>query len=869
MTDPSENNPKPKPPHGDATRIHPWGDSGSSTSDSETDFELHALVAQEDLPILQAVLGEYIIGERIGMGGMGQVFRATHRTMQRQVALKILPKSLSQHPELVERFYAEIRAVAKLMHPNIVTAFDAGHVESVHYLVMELIEGIPLSTKVAKQGPLTQAQVVDFLLQCSSALAYAHQRGVIHRDIKPSNLIVSHQGVLKILDFGLAQLADEVRPKVKRRQLLGTVEYMSPEQVERPDEVDHRSDLYSMGATAYFLLTGQPMFTGDPIEIALSHLKRAPTPLYEIRSEIDLRLSAIIERLVSKVPSQRYQNAQAIIENLQTQGLTEVTLDRSTPSTIRPMEIDFESITSGPQHQSTSERGYAAVGIELGAYHSRASFLNEKRELIEVPVEGTSLSLRNILWSDGERLAVGEPAMQLRASHPDQVFHGMQRWIGLPLLDRPFAGRRVPPEVLLAIVLHRLFDATRRLSAPISHAVINVPACYDQLHRTAIATACRCAGLEVLQLLDKPLAASIAHLETRLQLGEPLPDADQGEHWLVLMLSGDACEASVVRLRGLEASVVATKGEWKRGIGRWQRRLAEYLANQFQLTHEIDLREDLVAVSRLQRSCEIALDRLCSVPTVDIHYEAQQRKCVWKLDRDSLLQICGDLVADLVQLPDEAMRAAKIEPGSIRQLLLVGDMFKIPQLLAVARKSLPKGLAHAAITKSDLARGAALQAQYLMPPTDPSGPRGMSTANYDIGLILLGAQGVVGTPKILIAAGTPLPYQISKSLRFAADGSQPNTLQFVESTREGHPNWHRLGAIEPLRAFPKRPAQDPLQMRLELDLSGILNGKLTWAAGNAQAIIPSHTEPPMDPVTIQQWRDWIDTMMLCQPPLDF
>jgi molecular chaperone DnaK (HSP70) len=413
-----------------------------------------------------------------------------------------------------------------------------------------------------------------------------------------------------------------------------------------------------------------------------------------------------------------------------------------------------------------------------------------------------------------------------------------------------------------------LFDSTRRLSTPLSHAVINVPACYDQLHRASIATACRCAGLEVLQLLDKPLAAALAHLETGIRLGETRRESTETEHWMVIMLNGSACEASVLEVQGLEARILSTNGDWKRGLGRWQRRLAEFLAHQFQQEHGIDLREDLVAVSRLQRACEIALDRLAVAQSIDVHYEAQQRQLHWKLERDSLPQFCGDLFNDLVEMPRAALQNAKIDPQSIQQLLLVGDLFKIPSLRAAARKSLYRSIKYQLIDQSDMARGAALQAQYLMPPTDPSGPRALVSTTYDIGLILINASNVIGLPKVLIPAATPLPTQLSRTLKFAAEMNQPKLLQFVEGTREGHPNWHRLGAINPAHAFPRRRPEDPLQMRLDVDLHGLLSGKLTWLAGNHQAIIPPLAEPQMDAVTIQQWRDWIDTMMLCQPPLE-
>ena len=194
------------------------------------------------------ILGEYQIEEMIGAGGMGQVFRARHRTMDRLVAIKILPRSVSDDEHSVQRFYTEVRATARLMHPNIVTAFDAGchraGEKPVHYLVMELIEGELLSQRISQSGPMNAVEVIEILRQTASALEYAHSQGIVHRDIKPSNMMVTAKGVLKILDFGLAVLRGHLDVQAaKETHLVGTVEFMSPEQINAPDSVDHRQYL--------------------------------------------------------------------------------------------------------------------------------------------------------------------------------------------------------------------------------------------------------------------------------------------------------------------------------------------------------------------------------------------------------------------------------------------------------------------------------------------------------------------------------------------------------------------------------------------------------------------------------------------------
>ena len=262
------NDSKPEEPKPGVTRAFSLDDnehngdfllSAPGPSREEAD-DLSVRSLDQDRETHLPVLGEYLIEDKIGAGGMGQVFRARHRTMDRLVALKVLPRALSEDPIAVDRFYSEVRATAKLMHPNIVTAFDAGCYREanspVHYLVMDLIEGEVVSDRLARTGPLGVQEVVEILRQSASALAYAHAQGIVHRDIKPSNMMITSAGVLKILDFGLAVLRDHIEQRQgKESQIVGTVEFMSPEQINAPETVDHRSDLYSLGATIFYLLT--------------------------------------------------------------------------------------------------------------------------------------------------------------------------------------------------------------------------------------------------------------------------------------------------------------------------------------------------------------------------------------------------------------------------------------------------------------------------------------------------------------------------------------------------------------------------------------------------------------------------------------
>ncbi len=238
------------------------------------------------------VLGNYVVLDKIGQGGMGHVYKAQHRRMKRVVALKVLPSAVANSDKAVQRFQREVEAAAKLSHPHVVTAYDADQSDGVHFLVMEYVAGTDLSRLVHTQGPLSVAQAVDYVLQAAAGLAYAHAQGVIHRDIKPSNLLLDRQGTVKVLDLGLARferdLESEPAPRsaelTQTGQLMGTIDFIAPEQAMDTRSADGRSDIYSLGCTLFYLLTGRAVYpTGTFAQKIVAHLQQSIPPLASAR----------------------------------------------------------------------------------------------------------------------------------------------------------------------------------------------------------------------------------------------------------------------------------------------------------------------------------------------------------------------------------------------------------------------------------------------------------------------------------------------------------------------------------------------------------------------------------------------------------
>src|SRR5262245_63600955 len=267
-------------------------------------------------------LGQYRILDRIGRGGMGRVFKAEHQTMDRVVALKVLAPDLMKTERARKLFEREVRAAAKLDHPNIVRAFDANQIGERHYLVMEFVDGPNLHELVKERGRLPVGQSCDFIRQAALGLQFAHELGMVHRDIKPANLLV-HRGpgqhcVVKVLDFGLARLhepppdadVDQDSLPAVEQQVMGTPDYLSPEQSRNLHKVDIRSDLYSLGCTFYYLLTGQVPFPGgSTMEKLVRHTTEDATPAEQLRPEIPAAVAALVRRLMAKDPQERFQTS--------------------------------------------------------------------------------------------------------------------------------------------------------------------------------------------------------------------------------------------------------------------------------------------------------------------------------------------------------------------------------------------------------------------------------------------------------------------------------------------------------------------------------------------------------------------------------
>jgi serine/threonine protein kinase len=262
-------------------------------------------------------LGPYVITDFIGQGGMGQVFKAVHQVMGRECAVKVLPLH-RVNPESLSGFIREIRMQAKLDCPYLVRAHDAGQDGSVHYLVTEYVPGMDLRKLVKSRGPLTEEQAAGILMQAALGLSYAHEQGMVHRDVKPGNILVTPDAIAKVSDVGLAGFAADLNDDPRAGKIVGTPDYLSPEQIQTPLSVNSVSDIYSLGCTLYYAVTGKAPFPGgDTASKIRRHLESTPLHPRNFNSQLSEEFVEIIAEMMEKDPKQRIQTCAEVAARLE------------------------------------------------------------------------------------------------------------------------------------------------------------------------------------------------------------------------------------------------------------------------------------------------------------------------------------------------------------------------------------------------------------------------------------------------------------------------------------------------------------------------------------------------------------------------
>ncbi len=341
-----------------------------------TERQMERLIgpAERDAKPVEQIPG-YKLLKKLGAGAMATVYLARQVSLDRPVAVKVLPKRYSKNPEWVDRFYAEGRAAAKLNHPNIVGALDVGLAGEFHYFVMELVEGRTAYDDLYERGQYEEKEALDIIIQIARALEHAHQAGFIHRDVKPKNIMITREGVAKLADMGLARaVTDREAAEAEAGKAYGTPYYISPEQIRGQKDIDFRADIYGLGATFYHLVTGQVPFDGaNPSAVMHKHLKAELTPPDHVNPSLSAGISEIIETCMAKSPEDRYATTSDLLYDLES-------VRKGEPPMQARKKFDLSSL-------GTLDRGPGDAGSDAGTNRPTAAQASAATpDLVEQPI---------------------------------------------------------------------------------------------------------------------------------------------------------------------------------------------------------------------------------------------------------------------------------------------------------------------------------------------------------------------------------------------------------------------------------------------------------------------------------------------------
>ena len=849
------------------------------------------------------VLGKYVIQDKIGEGGMGEVFIAEHRRMKRPVVVKILPESATASATSIRGFEREVEAAAQLSHPNIVTAFDADEENGIHFLVMEYVEGEPLGDLVSRCGPLPVDMALSCILQAAMGLQYAHSKGIVHRDIKPNNLLLDAAGVVKILDMGLARF-DDGRAAITVRdgdgpssqnQIMGTVEYMSPEQVDNSSLADRRSDIYSLGCTLFRLLTNRPPYQGETIVKTLLAHRLEPIPsLAQYRSDIPEKLDAVFQRMVQKRPADRFQTMEEVILALQEcqreivpaigyekqvrlgdrqVSETETTLvdvaeaDRALLRAARTMAAPAGGSNEPappapggevPAATSPAARPLPAVGIDLGTTFSVIALLDEAgRPRVLANAEGEKLTPSAVLLEE-DGVIVGKEASKAMVTEMERVAESAKRDLGNRAYRQRIAGRAYPPEVIQAWVLRKLRqDAGEQIGA-FHQAVITVPAYFDEVRRKATMDAGSMAGIEVLDIINEPTAAALAFglQHSRLDAGN---DALEPARVLVYDLGGGTFDVTVMEIGSGEFVTLATDGDVHLGGRDWDLRLVDYAAEAFLRKHGVDPRAVPNSYGRLLRECEEAKRTLSARAKAVIACECQGHAERIEVTRQQFQDMTRDLLERTAFTTRHILQAAGMTWEQIDRILLVGGSTRMPAVVEMLRQMSGKEPDASVSPDEAVAQGAAIFAGFLLDRQLGRAPRVRvrNVNSHSLGLVATDPRTSRRQTAFLIPRNTPLPAKAKRVFRTLKEGQRAIVLQIVEGESADPQECTHIGKCTVRNLPADLPAGTPIEVRFQYCENGRLSVHVSVQGVAANVAHEIRRENNLSQAELDAWRRWV------------
>ncbi|QEG40378.1 protein kinase domain-containing protein [Roseimaritima ulvae] len=851
------------PPSNDAPSDDSWSGPGplhdqptlaSDTANDAGDFDLQ--VAAVDIP---TEIAGYRIERLIGSGGMGRVYLAVHGPMERTVALKTLSADRMGSEKSISRFYSEVRAAGRLLHPNIVTAFDAGEAEGIHFLAMEFVDGPTLSTVVAESGPLSVSVAVDILQQAATGLLYAHQASIVHRDIKPGNLMRAPNNVVKLVDLGLATVGADVRDQLDSGRLIGTVEYMAPEQLDQADRADARSDIYALGATFYFLLTGSTPYEGPLLEQIRGH-REGPVPdLCAVRHDVDVRLDHVLRRMMAKRPQDRYASLAELLEDLEHWRHGDA--QRSGVLIVEPSAAEVPTRFS----DTTSTASSDVLGIDLGMFYGSAAKANPVGQIEPLFAGGDDKPLlRLAIGSRRDKVFFGAAAMAYRNTHPQRVTHCLPLYIGQAVVERRVAGECCPPEVLLAMMLRHLGENAWTGQSPPRAAAVTIPSCYDQIHRRGMLQACQVAGMKEVRLIDRSVAAAQAVLMDEMT-DDPDSLSIEPQNQLVVCIVGNTTEVVLLRRVAGRVQQLAIAGRWHTGVLNWQQKLVDLAAEQCLRKYKVDPRRSLADATALQIACERSLNQLMLQNSTRIRFKAENELRELEISRDAMFAVGHGWLSSFGEMLRQVTTDERLEGQPIHKCITVGQMSKMRPIRRMLRSAVGPQASFVAVERADLARGAAIAVAGELPGRDGIPLPPLACTPHDLGVLVLADRSEKKHVRPIVPQGTALPARTHRRLNPAGHGDDPQTLSVAEATDWEATKWrslgsHRLPAAASSAGSASSSSAAPVELGFEVDSNGLLAIRIRDPASGQTDRLPTLPQPTLSSAEIRHWQQWINDL---------
>ena len=693
---------------------------------------------------------------------------------------------------------------------------------------------------------------------------YAHSRDVVHRDIKPSNLILTVDGVVKILDMGTARFPGEMSGDINLTQsgiIMGTVNYMSPEQARDSHRVDHRTDIYSLGCTFYYLLVGECMYRGDNlIQTLLAHAEHPIPKLSELVRNAPLWLDVVFPRMVAKRPEDRFQNMGELLEEL----------ERTKPSGAENSQFSIyrsPTTTIDEPVAPVSTAPATALGIDLGTSRCAVAAASFSRPPSIILDDQGKAMTPSAIFLDGLNVKVGRSAMRLKDEKNTPIAETVRRSIGENLFPQALSDGLYPPEVLTALLLNKLSQIGRHRNENVRQTVVTVPACFDESQRKAVQDAGYIAGIETLDIINEPMAAVLDYAQSE-DLFDELNSLDEPQTLLILNLGAGFCDVAVMEVKDCAVAVRAATGDAALGGSEWDDILVDFVADEVIKIGAIDPRRDATVRTQLKANCEKAKLALSTRRQTKLRFDLKGPVRV-EISREKFEELSAGLLERVRQLVLQAMQDAETSFASLDVILLAGGGCRMPMVRQLMSEISGEAVDLVDVDSQAFARGAALYGQQLLAKLESRQPefQVFDVNTHSLGVIGIDRRSRRESNAVLIPRNTHLPITTKRSFRTKREGQDSVLIQIIQGESSQPQECTRIGTCLIENLPNDQPSGSPVTVEFQYGADGRLSVYVESPTTGYRATKEIVRAGGLSNVDLQRWREWLETIMLCSDML--